>query len=106
LALRRFGGRLLGRPKAPLSVALHLSGHDVIVEDVTIDGNKSGNYGDGGPWAKRGEELGQTERALSRIDDGSYGVCESCGNPIGKMRAMAFPRATLCLTCKQREERR
>jgi len=50
--------------------------------------------------------LAQTERALSRIEDGSYGVCESCGEPIGKMRVMAFPRATLCLSCKQREERR
>ncbi len=52
------------------------------------------------------EMLAQTQRALARIDDGSYGVCESCGNPIGKMRVMAFPRATLCLSCKQREERR
>jgi RNA polymerase-binding protein DksA len=52
------------------------------------------------------EMLAQTERALGRIDDGSYGVCESCGNAIGKMRVMAFPRATLCLSCKQREERR
>jgi RNA polymerase-binding protein DksA len=52
------------------------------------------------------EMLAQTERALARIDDGSYGVCESCGEPIGKMRLMAFPRATLCLSCKQREERR
>jgi DnaK suppressor protein len=50
--------------------------------------------------------LAQTERALGHIHDGSYGVCESCGNPIGKMRLMAFPRATLCLSCKQREERR
>ena len=50
--------------------------------------------------------LAQTERALARIEDGSYGICESCGNPIGKMRLMAFPRATLCLSCKQREERR
>ena len=46
------------------------------------------------------------DRALARIADGTYGTCESCGNPIGKGRAMAFPRATLCLTCKQREERR
>jgi DnaK suppressor protein len=52
------------------------------------------------------EMLAQTERALARIDDGTYGVCESCGEPIGKMRLMAFPRATLCLSCKQREERR
>ncbi|MGI8614248.1 MAG: TraR/DksA C4-type zinc finger protein [Nocardioidaceae bacterium] len=50
--------------------------------------------------------LFQIDRALARIDDGSYGVCESCGNPIGKQRLMVFPRATLCLTCKQREERR
>lgn len=52
------------------------------------------------------EMLAQTEHALERIEDGTYGVCESCGQPIGKMRLMAFPRATLCLSCKQREERR
>ena len=50
--------------------------------------------------------LEQTEKALARIDAGSYGVCESCGEPIGKARLMAFPRAVLCVTCKQREERR
>ncbi len=50
--------------------------------------------------------LEQTERALSRIDAGTYGACESCGQPIGKARLMAFPRAVLCVTCKQREERR
>jgi RNA polymerase-binding protein DksA len=52
------------------------------------------------------EMLAQTQRALTRIENGSYGVCERCGEPIGKMRLMAFPRATLCLSCKQREERR
>jgi DnaK suppressor protein len=50
--------------------------------------------------------LFQVDRAKTRLDDGSYGVCESCGNPIGKARLMAFPRATLCLPCKQRQERR
>jgi DnaK suppressor protein len=50
--------------------------------------------------------LEQTDKALARIDAGSYGVCESCGQPIGKARLMAFPRAVLCVTCKQREERR
>lgn len=52
------------------------------------------------------ELLAQTERALARIEDGSYGVCESCGQPIGKARLQAFPRAVLCVSCKQREERR
>ena len=47
-----------------------------------------------------------TEKALARLDAGSYGVCDSCGQPIGKARLMAFPRAVLCVTCKQREERR
>jgi RNA polymerase-binding transcription factor len=50
--------------------------------------------------------LDVTERALARIDDGTYGICESCGQPIGKARLQAFPRATLCVPCKQREERR
>jgi DnaK suppressor protein len=52
------------------------------------------------------ELLVQNERALARIDAGTYGVCESCGQPIGKARLQAFPRATLCVSCKQREERR
>ncbi len=50
--------------------------------------------------------LEQTEHAIERIDEGGYGVCESCGNAIGKMRLQAFPRATLCLPCKQKQERR
>src|SRR5580693_8606972 len=50
--------------------------------------------------------LDQGERALARIDAGTYGVCESCGKPIGKARLLAFPRARLCVACKQREERR
>jgi RNA polymerase-binding protein DksA len=49
--------------------------------------------------------LAQIRRALQRIADGSYGSCESCGNPIGKRRLQAFPRATLCVACKQRAER-
>jgi DnaK suppressor protein len=52
------------------------------------------------------ELLAQNERALARIEAGTYGVCESCGQPIGKARLQAFPRATLCVACKQREERR
>ncbi len=52
------------------------------------------------------DQLGLVAAALARIDDGSYGVCESCGKPIGKMRLQAFPRATLCMECKQRQERR
>jgi DnaK suppressor protein len=52
------------------------------------------------------ELLDLAQLALGRIDDGSYGICASCGKPIGKARLQAFPRATLCVACKQREERR
>jgi DnaK suppressor protein len=50
--------------------------------------------------------LVQTELALSRIKDGTYSVCEATGSPIGKMRLQAFPRATLCVEAKARQERR
>ena len=52
------------------------------------------------------ELLQQNERALARLDDGTYGICERCGKPVGKLRLQAFPRATLCMACKQLEERR
>jgi DnaK suppressor protein len=52
------------------------------------------------------ERVTQVERALERLDEGSYGWCERCGNPIPVERLAAFPSATLCVTCKQLEERR
>jgi DnaK suppressor protein len=50
--------------------------------------------------------LDQTRHALDRVGQPGFGTCESCGGPIGKARMQAFPRATLCVTCKAREERR
>ncbi|PID53196.1 MAG: hypothetical protein CSB46_09515 [Micrococcales bacterium] len=47
----------------------------------------------------------QCEEAVARLDDGSYGTCASCGEPIPKLRLQAFPRASLCIACKQRSER-
>ena len=41
----------------------------------------------------------------SDYEDAS-GYCENCGKPIGKARLEAFPRATMCVSCKQRQERR
>jgi RNA polymerase-binding protein DksA len=52
------------------------------------------------------ERITQVERALERLDDGQYGWCERCGNAIPVERLAAFPSATLCVTCKQLEERR
>ncbi len=52
------------------------------------------------------ELLAQNERALGRLDAGSYGSCEACGQPIAKGRLMAVPGATLCVACKSKAERR
>ena len=54
----------------------------------------------------RRDLLLQMERAIERLDAGTYGRCESCSQPIPKARLQAFPSATLCVRCKQREERR
>lgn len=50
--------------------------------------------------------LDQTHRALDRIQAGTYGACENCGKPIGKHRLLeANPRATLCMPCREKEDR-
>lgn len=51
------------------------------------------------------EGLDQALAALDRLDEGTYGTCESCGQPIGKHRLQAYPRTALCLSCKSEQER-
>lgn len=48
--------------------------------------------------------LREIDLALERMNQGTYGSCEECGNPIGRMRLRALPQATLCRTCKSLEE--
>jgi DnaK suppressor protein len=50
--------------------------------------------------------MDQVEHALARLDQGSYGTCESCGKDIPVARLAAFPAATQCVGCKAAEERR
>ncbi|WP_407318188.1 TraR/DksA C4-type zinc finger protein [Isoptericola halotolerans] len=50
--------------------------------------------------------LAQTTHAIGRIRNGTYATCEITGHPIGKARLQAFPRATLSVEAKAREERR
>jgi DnaK suppressor protein len=52
------------------------------------------------------ERIGQVERALERLTQGGYGWCEGCAEPIPPARLAAYPSATLCVACKQRDERR
>jgi len=43
--------------------------------------------------------LADVERALAKLDDGSYGQCEQCGQPIGDARLEAMPTARRCISC-------
>jgi RNA polymerase-binding protein DksA len=60
--------------------------------DATLEGNE--------------ERLLQAiDSALQRIENGTYGICQSCGQPIGAERLEALPWTTQCIDCKRREER-
>jgi RNA polymerase-binding protein DksA len=50
------------------------------------------------------ELLNQVEEALARMDEGTYGLCEICGQLIHPERLRALPYARLCIDCKAREE--
>ena len=50
-------------------------------------------------------DLREIDAALSRIEDGSYGVCQACGKPIGTARLDALPEARLCVACANQEAR-
>lgn len=47
----------------------------------------------------------KVKEALERIDDGTFGICESCGKPISEKRLMARPVTTLCIECKTEGEK-
>ena len=51
-------------------------------------------------------QLRTVRYALAKCEDGSYGECEQCGNPIGFSRLQARPEARLCIACQTRAERR
>ena len=50
------------------------------------------------------QNLREIDAALDRIDEGSYGICEECSEPISEARLKALPYATLCVDCKADRE--
>jgi len=49
--------------------------------------------------------LKKINKAIALVDEGGYGECENCGNYIGYKRLLARPEATLCIECKEEQER-
>jgi DnaK suppressor protein len=50
-------------------------------------------------------EMQVLRHALAKFEDGSYGLCEVCGQPIGESRLLARPEARLCIACQTRAEK-
>jgi DnaK suppressor protein len=85
-------------------------------EDMTLDANDlpdemdlaSSEYLQSFTFRLRGREkvfLDKIERALRKIEDGSFGVCEECSEEIAVKRLEARPETTLCIRCKEDQER-
>src|SRR5881628_2275852 len=85
-------------------------------EDMALDANDlpdemdlaSSEYLQSFQFRLRGREkslLTKLDLALKKIEDGSFGVCEVCEEPIGKKRLEARPETTLCIKCKEDQER-
>ena len=57
-------------------------------------------------YAQRdGRLIYHINQALERIDEGNFGLCQSCNNPIHTARLEAVPHARLCIQCKSTEEK-
>ncbi len=85
-------------------------------EDMTLDSNDlpdemdlaSSEYLQSFTFRLRGREkvfLDKIEKALRKIEEGSFGVCEECGEEISIKRLEARPETTLCIRCKEDQER-
>ena len=84
-------------------------------EDMALDANDlpdemdlaSSEYLQSFTFRLRGREkvfLDKIEKALAKIEDGSFGVCEECGEEISVKRLEARPDTTLCIRCKEDQE--
>ena len=49
------------------------------------------------------KQLAEVEQALRKIEEGTYGLCDSCGQPIDPARLEALPQASFCLSCKAQQ---
>jgi DnaK suppressor protein len=54
----------------------------------------------------RAARLREIDQALAKMDEGTYGVCEACGQAIGERRMLALPFALRCTACQEALERR
>ena len=85
--------------------------HDMVIQsDERMDevDQASSEYMQAFSFRLRGRErflMGKIDTALRKIDDGGYGLCEECEEPISLKRLQARPEAQLCIQCKEAQEK-
>ena len=110
--LKKFQELLEEKRKAVLDRARRMLSE----ENMTLDTNDlpdemdlaSSEYLQSFEFRLRGREkslLSKLDLAIKKIADGTFGVCEICEEPIGKKRLEARPETTLCIKCKEDQER-
>ena len=110
--LKKFQELLEDKRKAVLERAREM----LAVENMSLDTNDlpdemdlaSSEYLQSFEFRLRGREkslLSKLDLALKKITDGTFGICEICEEPIGKKRLEARPETTLCIKCKEDQER-
>ena len=109
--LKKFQEQLEDKRKSVLERARRM-----LSEGMTLDANDlpdemdlaSSEYLQSFEFRLRGREkslLSKLDLALKKITDGTFGICEICEEPIGKKRLEARPETTLCIKCKEDQER-
>ena len=109
--LKRFRDILLTRKKDILRNAQRTLNEDMTLESDDLPDEMdlaSSEYLQSFTFRLRGREktfLKKIERALVKIDEGTFGICEECEEPISIKRLEARPETTLCIRCKEDQER-
>src|SRR6478609_6749725 len=109
--LKRFREILLARKKEILRNAQRTLSEDMTLESDDLPDEMdlaSSEYLQSFTFRLRGREkvfLDKIEKALAKIEDGSFGTCEECGEEIQVKRLEARPETTLCIRCKEDQER-
>ncbi len=109
--LKKFKNLLEGKRDAIVRRA-----QQTLSEDMTLDSNElpdemdlaSTEYLQSFTFRLRGREktfLKKIQKAINKIDEGTFGLCESCESPIAIKRLEARPETTLCIKCKEAQER-
>ena len=109
--LKRFGDVLLAKKKEILRNAQRTLNQEMTLDSDDLPDEMdlaSSEYLQSFTFRLRGREkvfLEKIDHALEKIRNGSFGVCEQCGDPISIKRLEARLETTLCIRCKEDQER-